>query len=138
VRDGLKLSKLRAEHAMLTLIELIYVKKKYEKLTLACKGDTLPALLVWFHHNLAGFSNSNNDFERRVVEKCMMAQNACSDTRMCLLGVSLNEIFARNCHLISFFCQGQLNGLLCRHMLFRVGLIGLSGFSFFPSFSSKQ
>jgi hypothetical protein len=55
VRDGLKLSKLRAEHPMLTLIELIYVKKKYEKLTLACKGDTLPALLVWFHHNLAGF-----------------------------------------------------------------------------------
>jgi hypothetical protein len=30
--------------------------------TLACKGDTLPALLVRFHHNLAGFSNSNNDF----------------------------------------------------------------------------
>jgi hypothetical protein len=29
---------------------------------LACKGDTLPALLVRFHHNLAGFSNSNNDF----------------------------------------------------------------------------
>jgi hypothetical protein len=58
----LKLSKLRAEHPMLTLIELIYVKKKHEKLTLACKGDTLPALLVWFHHNLAGFSNSNNGF----------------------------------------------------------------------------
>jgi hypothetical protein len=62
VRDGLKLSKLRAEHPVLTLIELIHVKKKHEKLTLACKGDTLPALLVWFHHNLAGFSNSNNDF----------------------------------------------------------------------------
>jgi hypothetical protein len=62
VRDGLKLSKLRAEHPMLTLIELIDVKKKHEKLTLACKGDTLPALLVWFHHNLAGFPNSNNDF----------------------------------------------------------------------------
>jgi hypothetical protein len=60
VRDGLKVSKLRAEHAMLTLIELIYVKKKHEKLTLACKGDTLPAL--WFHNSLAGFSNSNNDF----------------------------------------------------------------------------
>jgi hypothetical protein len=58
----LKLSQLRAEHPMLTLIELIYVKKKHEKLTLACKGDTLPALLVWFHHNLAGFSNSDNDF----------------------------------------------------------------------------
>jgi hypothetical protein len=28
----------------------------------SCKGDTLPALPVWFHHNLAGFSNSNNDF----------------------------------------------------------------------------
>jgi hypothetical protein len=36
----------------------MYIKKY----TLACKGDTLPALLVWFHHNLAGFSNSNNDF----------------------------------------------------------------------------
>jgi hypothetical protein len=55
VRDGLKLSKLRAEHPVLTLIELIYVKKKHEKLTLACKGDTLPALLVWFHDNLAAF-----------------------------------------------------------------------------------
>jgi hypothetical protein len=57
VRDGLKFSKLRAEHPMLTLIELIEMKKKHEKLKLACKGDTLPALLVWFHHNLAGFSN---------------------------------------------------------------------------------
>jgi hypothetical protein len=64
VNAGLTLSKLRPEHPMLTLIELIYVMKKHEKLTLACrpKGDTLPALLVWFHHNLAGFSNSNNDF----------------------------------------------------------------------------
>jgi hypothetical protein len=62
VRNGLTLSKLRAEHSMLTLIELIYVKKKHEKLTLACKGDMLPALLVWFHHNLDGFSNLNNDF----------------------------------------------------------------------------
>jgi hypothetical protein len=62
VSAGLTLSRLRAEHPMLTLIELIYVKKKHEKLTVACKGDALPALLVWFHHNLAGFSNSNNDF----------------------------------------------------------------------------
>jgi hypothetical protein len=62
VSDGLTLSKLRPEHPMLTLIELSYVKKKHEKLTPACKSDTLPALLVWFHHNLAGFSNSNNDF----------------------------------------------------------------------------
>jgi hypothetical protein len=54
-----------AEHAMLTLIVLIQVKKKNEKQMLACKGDTLPhlpAILVWFHHNLAGLSNSNNDF----------------------------------------------------------------------------
>jgi hypothetical protein len=29
---------------MLTLIELIEMKKKNEKQTLACKGDTLPAL----------------------------------------------------------------------------------------------
>jgi hypothetical protein len=62
VRDGLKFSKLRAEHPMLTLFELIEVKKKHEKLTLACKSDTLPALLVRFHHNLAGFSNSIDDF----------------------------------------------------------------------------
>jgi hypothetical protein len=47
---------LRAEHPMLTLIALMRVKM------LACKGDTLAALRVWFHHNLAGFSNSNNDF----------------------------------------------------------------------------
>jgi hypothetical protein len=38
-------SKLRVEHPMLTLIELIEMKKKHEKLTLACKGDTLPAAL---------------------------------------------------------------------------------------------
>jgi hypothetical protein len=31
VRDRLKLSKLRAEHPMLTLIELIYVKKETRK-----------------------------------------------------------------------------------------------------------
>jgi hypothetical protein len=37
-------------------------RKKDENYTLACKGDTLPALGIWFHHNLAGFSNSNNDF----------------------------------------------------------------------------
>jgi hypothetical protein len=47
---------------MLTLFELIKVQKKHEKLKLACKGDTLPALLVRFHHYLAGFSNSKNDF----------------------------------------------------------------------------
>jgi hypothetical protein len=32
--------------------------------------------------------------ERRVAERWMIAQNACSDARTCLLGVSLNEIFA--------------------------------------------
>jgi hypothetical protein len=40
---------------MLTLIELIQVKKKHGSSTLACKGDTLPALRVWIHNNLAGF-----------------------------------------------------------------------------------
>jgi hypothetical protein len=75
VRDGLALSKLRAEHPMLTLIELIYVKK----LTLACKGDTLSALLVWFHHNLAGFSDLNNDFYSflSVIIPIMMALTHC-------------------------------------------------------------
>jgi hypothetical protein len=43
VSAGLPLSKLRPEHPMLTLIELVRVKKKHEKQTLACKGDTLPA-----------------------------------------------------------------------------------------------
>jgi hypothetical protein len=52
---------------MLTLIELTQVKKKHEKQTLACKGDALSALLAWFHHNLAGFSNSNNDFCFSVI-----------------------------------------------------------------------
>jgi hypothetical protein len=68
VIDGLTLSKLLAEHPVLMLIELIQVKKKHEKLTLACNGDTLPALLVWFHHNLVGFSNSYNDF--LLFSKC--------------------------------------------------------------------
>jgi hypothetical protein len=79
MRDGLTLSKLRVEHPMLTLIELIQVKKKHEKQTLACKGDTLPALLVWFHHNLAGFSNSNNDFcfFLSVITPIMMALTHC-------------------------------------------------------------
>jgi hypothetical protein len=47
---------------MLTLNDLTQVKKKHEKLTLACKGGTLPVLLVWFRHNIAGFSNSNINF----------------------------------------------------------------------------
>jgi hypothetical protein len=29
---------------------------------LTCKGDTLPALLVWCHHNLDGFPNSSNGY----------------------------------------------------------------------------
>jgi hypothetical protein len=47
--------------------------------TLACKGDTLPALLVWFHHNLAGFPNSNNDFcyFLSVITPIMMALTHC-------------------------------------------------------------
>jgi hypothetical protein len=42
-------------------------------------GDTLPALLVWFHHNLAGFSNSNNDFScfLSVITLIMMALTHC-------------------------------------------------------------
>jgi hypothetical protein len=53
---------------MLILIELIQVKKKRDKETLACMSDTLPALLVWFHDNLACHSNSINDF--CFVSKC--------------------------------------------------------------------
>jgi hypothetical protein len=51
-------------------------KKKY---MLTCKGDKLPALLVWFHHNLAGFSNSNNDFccFQSVITPIMMALTHC-------------------------------------------------------------
>jgi hypothetical protein len=75
----IRLSELRAEHTMLTLIELNHVKKKHEKQTLACKGDTLPALLIWFHHNLAGFFNSNNDFccFLSVITPNMMALTHC-------------------------------------------------------------
>jgi hypothetical protein len=62
VRDGLTLSKLWVEHPMFMLIELIQVKKKHEKETLPYKGDTLPALLVWFRYNITGFSKSNHDF----------------------------------------------------------------------------
>jgi hypothetical protein len=61
-KKQITLSKLQAEHPMLTLIELTQVKKKHGKETLACKGDLLPTLLVWFHHNVAGIPNSNNDF----------------------------------------------------------------------------
>jgi hypothetical protein len=79
VRDWLTLSKLRVEHPMLTmLIDLIQVKKKHEKQTLACMGDTIPASRVWFHHNLAGFSNCNNDscfFS--VITPIMMALTHC-------------------------------------------------------------
>jgi hypothetical protein len=79
VSAGLTLSKLRPEHPMLTLIELIHVKKKHEKLTLACKSHTLPALLVWVYYNLAGFSNSNNDFccFLSVITPVMMALTHC-------------------------------------------------------------
>jgi hypothetical protein len=30
--------------------------------SLACKGDTLTALILQFHHYLAGFSNSTDEF----------------------------------------------------------------------------
>jgi hypothetical protein len=82
VRDGLKLSKLRAEHPMLTLIELIHVKKKHEKLTLACKGDTLPALLVWFHHNLAGFSNKSQLLDAAKGETTLFYNISASKTNI--------------------------------------------------------
>jgi hypothetical protein len=36
VRDGFTLSILWAEYPMLSFVELIYVTKKHEKLTLAC------------------------------------------------------------------------------------------------------
>jgi hypothetical protein len=79
VSAGLTQSKLRPEHPILTLIELIRVKKKHEEQTLACKGDTLSVLLVWFHHYLAGFSDSNNDFccFLRVITPIMMAVTHC-------------------------------------------------------------
>jgi hypothetical protein len=54
---------------MLTLIELSQVEKKRENYTLAGKGNMLSALLVWFRYNLAGFSNSNNDFSA-FFSKC--------------------------------------------------------------------
>jgi hypothetical protein len=47
---------------MLTLIELIQVKKNRENLMFAYEGDTLPAIVVWFHHYLAGFSSAFNNF----------------------------------------------------------------------------
>jgi hypothetical protein len=43
-------------------------EEKTQKQMIACNGDTLPVLLVWFPHNLAGLSNSNNDF--RFFYKC--------------------------------------------------------------------
>jgi hypothetical protein len=52
-------------------------------------------VFVTFFSFFYQFSEAHAQPERRVVEKCMMAQNACSDARTCLLGVSLNEIFAR-------------------------------------------
>jgi hypothetical protein len=41
------------------------------------------------------FSEAHAQPERRVVEKCLMAQNAYSNARTAFWGVSLNEIFAR-------------------------------------------
>jgi hypothetical protein len=74
------MSKFRAEHPMLMLIELMQVKGNTKTgRSLNCKGDTLPALLVWFHHNLAGFSNSYNDycFFPNVLTPIMMALTHC-------------------------------------------------------------
>jgi hypothetical protein len=48
--------------SFLTLIEFILKKKNYENSTLACEGNSLPPYVVWFHHNLAGFSSSINEF----------------------------------------------------------------------------
>jgi hypothetical protein len=107
VRDGLTLSKQRAEHPMLTLIELIQVNKKHEKLTLACKGDTLPALLVWFHHNLAGFSNSNNDFccFLSVITPVMMALTHCWKLIKFYAVITCQRGSARQC------CKGHVSFL---------------------------
>jgi hypothetical protein len=57
----------------------VVIATKHEKLTLACKSDTLPAVLVRFHHDLAGFSNSNNDFccFLSVITDIMMALTLC-------------------------------------------------------------
>jgi hypothetical protein len=66
---------------MLTLIELSQVEKKRENYTLAGKGNMLSALLVWFRYNLAGFSNSNNDFSAfflSVIIPTLMALTHCS------------------------------------------------------------
>jgi hypothetical protein len=45
------------------------------KYSLACKGDTLAALGVWFHLNLAGSSNRTNDFccLLSVISRILMA-----------------------------------------------------------------
>jgi hypothetical protein len=43
-------------------VDRISSSEEKRKLALACKGDTLPALLIWLHHNLDGFSSSTNDF----------------------------------------------------------------------------
>jgi hypothetical protein len=84
---GLRWTKEKSNHLLgyvtdstLTLIELIQVKKNHKNWTLAFKGDTLPALTIWFHHNLAGFKRSNNDFcfFSIVITLIMMALTHCS------------------------------------------------------------
>jgi hypothetical protein len=55
------------------------VTKTHENWTLACKGDTLPVLIIWFHRILASFSSSFNEFcfFQIVVSPNMMALIQC-------------------------------------------------------------
>jgi hypothetical protein len=67
-----------------------------------------------------------------------MAQNACSDARTCLLGVSLNEIFARNCHLISFLTSGPIKWTFMQAYAVQDRLLGLSRLCVFFQVSHRN
>jgi hypothetical protein len=43
----------------------------------ACEGDTLPALIVWFHRNLAGFPNSADDATNMKSVLCFRIKIFC-------------------------------------------------------------
>lgn len=69
LKIDLRFAKAKSNHQVryvtdstLALTELSQTKKNHENKTLTCKGDTSTALILWFHHNLAGFSNSADYF----------------------------------------------------------------------------
>jgi hypothetical protein len=75
--------------------------------TFASKGDTLPALIVWFHHTLVGFSSSTNDFCSFliVITLIKMAHTHCKKMNKLFLTIIHHSDYSAGIHIYST-CMG--------------------------------